>query len=135
MNLGKRNVFLYKKVSMIYKKYDVVLADLNPKKGSTQAWVRPCVIIQNNIFCAYSNTTILVPLTSNTKKIYPSEFLIHPSDVNGLSEISRFKGNNIITLDTLYIQKKLWRLEEEYYKEVLWAISISLDLDDAFIDD
>lgn len=135
MNSEKRNVFHYKKVSMAYKKYDIVLADLNPRKGSVQSGVRPCVIIQNNIFCENSPTTIVVPLTSNTKKIFPSEFLIQPSEINWLTEISRFKGNSISTLDVSFVKKKLGVLEKKYYKEVLWAISVSLDINDIFIDE
>ncbi|MFZ5342011.1 MAG: type II toxin-antitoxin system PemK/MazF family toxin [Patescibacteria group bacterium] len=44
--------------------------------------MRPCVVIQSNIFNKYSPTIIVVPLTSNSAKIFPSEFLIKASKTN-----------------------------------------------------
>ena len=42
-------------------------------KGSVQRGIRPCIIVQNNIGNAFSNTTIVVPLTSKKpKKLLPT---------------------------------------------------------------
>lgn len=120
---------------MVYKKYDIVFADLNPVKWSVQAGVCPCIVVQNNVFCNNAKTTLVVPVTSNIKKIFPSEFLISPSHINWLSQESRFLGSQISTLDTSYILKKIGTLEEKYYKELFWALTISLDLQDTFIDE
>ena len=55
---------------MEIKKFDIIMINLNPKKWHTQAWIRPCVVIQNNLFNKYSPTIIVVPLTTTKKKIF-----------------------------------------------------------------
>lgn len=116
----------------MYKKYDIISANLNPKKWHTQAWIRPCLVIQNNIFNSKSPTIIVIPLTSNIKTPFPSEFIIKSSKENWLKKDSRFLGNQIITLDKDYIMEKIWRLESLYFEEIKKAIFISLDLNDDF---
>lgn len=116
----------------MYKKYDIVFANLNPKKWHTQAGMRPCLIIQNNIFNAKAPTLIVVPLTSNIKPPFPSEFIIKSSWENGLKEDSRFLWSQIITLDKEYIIESIWTLEQKYYEEVKNALKIALDFDDDF---
>ena len=117
---------------MIIKKYDILKINLNPKKWHTQSWVRPCVVIQSNIFNEYSSTILIIPLTSVVKNIFPSEFWIHPSENNGLEKKSRFLWSQIIIIDKEYILEKIWFIEEKYHEEVKEAISISLDLNNQY---
>ena len=114
------------------KKYDIVFVNLNPKKWHTQAWIIPCVIIQNNLFNNNAPTLIVVPLTSNLKTPFPSEFIINASKQNWLKEDSRFLGSQIITIDKDFVTKKVWSLEAKYYEEIKNAIYIALDFDDDF---
>ena len=116
----------------MYQKYDIVFADLNPKKWHTQGWTRPCVVIQSNIFNPYAPTLILVPLTSNLKTPFPSEFIIEASATNWLSTDSRFLWSQIITIDKSFIVETIWSLEEKYYELVKQSIQTALDIDDAF---
>ena len=117
---------------MNVKKYDIVLVDLNPRKWHTQSWIRPCVVIQSNLFNKYSPTVLVVPLTKVKKEVFPSEFWIYPSDKNWLEYESRFLWSQIITVDKEFIIKKKWELEEKYYEEVFEAIKISLDLENIY---
>jgi mRNA interferase MazF len=94
--------------------------------------MRPCVVVQSNIFTPYSPTLILVPLTSNIKKPFPSEFIIKASSHNGLTTDSRFLWSQIITLDQTFIVKKVGSLEDTYHELVKHAIQIALDIDDEF---
>lgn len=116
----------------MFKKYDIVFANFNPKKWHTQAWLRPCIIIQNNIFNLNAPTLIVIPLTSNLKAPFPSEFIIKASKENGLTENSRFLWSQIITIDKDFIIKKIWKLEEVYYEKLRNALKIVLDFDDEF---
>ncbi|MDD3144602.1 MAG: type II toxin-antitoxin system PemK/MazF family toxin [Candidatus Gracilibacteria bacterium] len=116
----------------MFQKYDLVYVNLNPKKGHTQAGIRPCIVIQNNLFNSKSATLVVILLTSNLKKPFPSEFIIKSSKENGLKEDSRFLGTQIITIDKDFIVEKIGELEKIYYKEVKNAITITLDLDDDF---
>lgn len=117
------------------KKFDIYLVDLNPRKGHVQAGVRPYVIIQSNAFNPYSSTLMMVPLTSNQKKVFPSEFLIHPSKKNGLSEDSRYLGDQVMVLDKKFLVKKLGELEEEYYPQVHESLSIAFDIENWYLDE
>ncbi len=118
---------------MKLKKYDIVMVNLNPKKGHAQAGKRPAVIIQSNLFNPYASTVMIVPLTTQEKKIFPSEFLIQPSQVNGLSSPSRFLGSQIMTIDKVYIGKHLGTLEDLYFPHVNEALNISLDWENNYI--
>ena len=114
------------------KKYDIVFVNLNPQKWHTQAWIRPCVIIQNNIFNFKSSTLIIIPLTSNLKTPFPSEFIIKSSFENWLKEDSRFLWSQIITIDKEFVIQKIWSLEKVYYVEVKKSIQIAIDFNDDF---
>ena len=47
---------------------EVYYTDLSPAIGSEQGKSRPCVIIQNDYGNCYSGTTIIAPMTTQTKK-------------------------------------------------------------------
>ncbi len=113
-------------------KYDILKIDLNPRKWHTQAWVRPCVVIQSNIFNKYSSTILVVPLTSVKKNIFPSEFWIKKSKTNWLNKDSRFLWSQIITIDKDFIVWEFWKLEKKYYSQLSEAINISLDLSNEY---
>lgn len=115
-----------------FQKFDIVILDLNPPKGHAQAGVRPCVVVQSNLFNRFSSTIMVAPLTSNQKKIFPSEFWIQPSSKNGLENPSRFLGSQVMTLDKTYIVKKIGRLEEKYFSSIQGALAVSLDWDNQF---
>jgi len=53
--------------SKTYKKWDIILVDLNPTKGSEIAKVRPCLIVSPNDVNKYMRTIVIVPLTSTIR--------------------------------------------------------------------
>jgi len=113
-------------------KFDIIRVDLNPKKGHTQSWIRPCVVIQSNLFNKYSSTILVVPLTKVKKDIFPSEFWIKKSKLNWLTYDSRFLWSQIITIDKEFIVWKIGVLWEEYSNELKNAIIISLDIENSY---
>ena len=54
-----------------YKKWDIVLVDLDPVKGREISKVRPCLIISPNVMNLYLQTLIVAPLTTSEKN-YPT---------------------------------------------------------------
>ena len=108
-------------------KFDIYNIDLNPKKWSAQGWIRPCIIIQSNIFNQHSPTVIAIALTSKNKKIFPSEFKIKPSQTNWLKLEYRFLWSQIITVDKKFLWKKLGSLDKCYHEEIKDALTVSLD--------
>ena len=77
-----------------YKKYDVVLVDFGRDLvNGEQAGIRPAIIVQNNLGNSYSQTTIVMPVTSKIKKLnQPTHTLLANSEDNGLSEDSMVLG-------------------------------------------
>jgi len=110
------------------KKYDIVKVNLDPKKGYTQAGIRPAIVVQSNVFNKYSPTIIVVPLTTNLKEPFPSEFIIKKSKINGLKSDSRALAYQIITLDKRYILDKYGVLDEEYRFMLDEALKLVLEL-------
>ena len=54
----------------------VVVADLDPVRGSEQRGMRPVLVVSNEEFnLATTNVTVL-PLTSTARRLYPSEVLL-----------------------------------------------------------
>ena len=55
---------------MKLKYLDVILVDFGKEVvGSEQGGIRPAIVVQNNVGNKYSNTTIVMPCTSQMKKL------------------------------------------------------------------
>jgi len=54
-----------------YKKWDIVLVNLDPVKGREISKTRPCLVISPNVMNKHLDTLIVAPLTSSEKN-YPS---------------------------------------------------------------
>ena len=67
---------------MIYKKWDIVLVDLNPTKGSEISKIRPCLIVSPNSINTYMKTIVIVPFTSKPKG-YPFRILTKHNNIAG----------------------------------------------------
>ena len=51
-----------------FKKGDIYLVHLKEKYNHVQFGVRPCIIVQNDFGNTFSNTLIVVPITTKIKK-------------------------------------------------------------------
>jgi mRNA interferase MazF len=71
-------------MALIYKKWDVVLVDLNPTKGSEISKIRPCLVVSPNAVNKFMNTIVVVPFTSKPKG-YP--FRIATNHKNTVGEL------------------------------------------------
>ncbi|KXB05512.1 hypothetical protein AKJ49_00635 [candidate division MSBL1 archaeon SCGC-AAA382A03] len=113
---------------MKVRRGDIVLVDLDPVKGSEQGKTRPAVVIQNNVGNKHSPTTIVAPLTSSYRKVYPVNVEVESGE-NGLVKDSIILLNQIVTVDIeSRVLKKLGKLSPERMKKVDSAIKISLAL-------
>ncbi len=66
----------------IYKKWDIILVDLNPTKGSEISKIRPCLIVSPNSVNTYMNTIVVVPFTSKPKN-YPFRIATKHKGIDG----------------------------------------------------
>lgn len=95
--------------------------------GSEQGGNRPCVVVQNDIGNVHSGTTIVTPMTTQTKKRLPihvtissEDRLLHPSTIILLEQIR--------VVDKQRIGNYVCRLCDETMEKVDKAIEISLAL-------
>jgi len=108
---------------------EIVIANLEPIKGSEQGGIRPVLIIQNDKGNEYSTTTIVAPLTSSImNREYPTNVLIKKED-SKLKVDSTILLNQIKTIDKRRIIRKIGTLDNFTMNKVNRAIKISLDLD------
>lgn len=61
---------------MKIKRGDVFYADLRPVVGSEQGGIRPVVILQNDTGNLFSTTTIIAPMTTQSKSLLPTHVSI-----------------------------------------------------------
>ena len=99
---------------MPYKAFDVVEVDYRGNIGSEQLGIRPSVIIQNDKGNAYSQTVIVIPLTTELKKLYiPTHQIIKRNRTNGLDYTSMLLGEQIRSIDKCRILSKRGSLSQE----------------------
>ena len=72
--------------------------------------MRPVVIVQNDVGNKYSPTTVVVSLTSQTKKNIPTHVELNPED--GVRKPSTALCEQPLTVDKTRLMKKLGQLSE-----------------------
>ncbi len=88
------------------KRGDIYFADLNPTMGSEIQKIRPVLIVSNNANNKVATTITVVPITSNTKKVYPFEVLLETKN-SGLQKQSKAQCHQVRTISKLRIQGRL----------------------------
>lgn len=99
---------------MDIRRYDIVQADLGQVVGSEQGGIRPVLIIQNNTGNMFSNTTIIMPLSSKLKSLnQPTHTLIKRSVDTGLKTNSVLLGEQMRVISSQRIIKKIGTVTDE----------------------
>jgi len=108
------------------KKYDIILVDLNPVKWS-ESWIRPCIIIQNDLANNFSRTYV-VAIISSVIKDYPHTLIVNNSIQNWLNSVSRIDFLQIRTIDKERIISNVWKLDLLYRDLFNEKLKIAFDL-------
>lgn len=109
------------------QKGDIYWARLDPVVGSETAKTRPVLIVSNDINNQYGATVTVLPVTSNTAKIYPFEVSLEANE-GGLRNESKVKANQIRTIDKSRLGTKIGQLNSVKMRAVQLAILIHLDI-------
>ncbi len=110
------------------KRGDIVLAGLEPVRGSEQGGIRPVLVIQNDEGNRFSPTTIIAPITSKEfSKEYSTNVFILKQE-SRLNNDSTILLNQLRTIDKSRIIKKISYLNSFLMNKVNIALKISLDL-------
>ena len=107
---------------------DIYLADLNNHVGSEQPGIRPAIIVQNEAGNAYSPTTIVCPITSQSKPPMVTHVAVTPEDC-GILKDSIILCEQICVIDKSLVRKRLGSLTnraklEEFEKKLLISLGI-----------
>lgn len=107
---------------------EIYITDLNPFIGSEQGFLRPCLIISNDIGNRFSSTAIIAPITSRPMN---DKLPVHValSNRHFLSENSHVLLEQIRAVDKQRIKRYVGRLTDEEMKPVNAAIMLSCGIE------
>jgi mRNA interferase MazF len=114
-----------------YRRGEIWWVNLDPTVGNETAKKRPCVILQNDIGNARSNTTMVAPLLKGSKT-YPFVVNVVATAANGLDESRGIHLEQMRVVDDRRIDNKLGMLEEKYWREIEQAVGIVLGFNAIF---
>ena len=88
------------------KRGEIYYANLDPAIGSETKKSRPVLIVSNNANNKVALTLTVIPITSNTKKVYPFEVLLEVND-SGLPKQSKAQCHQIRTISKTRIKSSV----------------------------
>ena len=110
------------------KRGSIFLANIEPVKDREQGGLRTVLIIQNDTSNKHSPVTIIAAITSKIfDKEYPTNVFMRKQE-SGLDKDSTILLNQIRTIDSTRLIKKIGLLDNFTMKKVDRAIKISLSL-------
>jgi mRNA interferase MazF len=98
---------------MVVKRFDIVLVNLDPTIGSEIQKTRPCLIISPDEMNRNIRTVIIAPMTTKGRD-YPTRVACKFQGKQGQIVLDQIR-----TIDTSRLVKKLGQLKEESRAEVL----------------
>lgn len=109
------------------KRGDIYFTTLEDGIGSEQSGRRPVIIVQNDLGNLYSNTVIVVPVTSAGKKPMPTHVKLGRE--YGLFRESIALAEQIMTLDKRRLGEYVGQIDDIKMVEIDDALKASLGID------
>jgi mRNA interferase MazF len=114
-----------------YRRGEIWWVNLDPTVGKETAKKRPCVILQNDIGNARSDTTMVAPLLKGSKT-YPFVVNVKATTANGLDADRGIHLEQMRVVDCRRIDNKLGTLEDNYWNEIEKAVDLVLGFNAIF---
>jgi mRNA interferase MazF len=111
------------------KRGEIWLLDWSPSRGSEQSGFRPALVIQTdaaNKNPGYPNTIVLAVSTKG--KPVPFHVPLEPNRINGLTEASFVKCEQVLTVAKERLVRKLGAIGEEELQQIKRAVRLVLEL-------
>ena len=106
---------------MEYKRGDIVIVNLNPKKDDEVGKIRPAIIISGNEENEILDTVVLLPLSTDLiEDMYPYRIRILKRE--NLKKDSDVLVNQIRTLSKKRVDKKIGKISENEYNFIIEAL-------------
>lgn len=97
------------------KRFDIVLVDLEPVKGSEMSKVRPCVVISPDAMNdSKLNTILIAPMTSQIRLHFPTRAFVKFDEKEGQVALDQLR-----VIDRLRVVKVIGKLSAGEAKSVL----------------
>lgn len=111
---------------------DICLVDLEPVVGSEANRRRPAVVVSNDRANAVAarlsrGVVTVVPLTSNTSRVFPFQALL-PADDTGLSSDSKAQAEQTRSVDVARVGSAIGRVPGFLMAEIDDALRLHLSL-------
>ena len=111
------------------KRGEIWLLDWSPSRGSEQAGFRPALIIQTDAANSNPNYPNTIVLAVSTKgKPIPFHVPLKPNSINGLTEVSFVKCEQILTVAKERLVKKLGIIDEGELQQISRAVRLVLEV-------
>lgn len=103
---------------------EVWWVNIDPSVGGEIRKQRPAVILSNDAANTYLNRLQVVPLTSNTDRVYPSEAIVLLNGRRG-----KALADQLTTVSKQRLGEKLGELSADDLRQVERAVRVQLGLD------
>jgi mRNA interferase MazF len=100
---------------------DVFLVSLDPVVGSELGKTRPAVVLQNELANQTSPTVTVVPISSNTSRVFPFQVLLAAGE-GGLERESKVLCEQVRTLSRRRLMQQLGSLPAQRLEEIRTAL-------------
>ena len=102
---------------------DVWWVNFEPSIGGEIRKKRPAIIISNNASNKFLNRVQVIPITSNTDRLFPSEAYVTVAGKKG-----KAMADQLATVSKQRLSKRICSVSEDEMKMVAEAIKTQLDL-------
>jgi mRNA interferase MazF len=102
---------------------DVWWVNFEPSIGGEIRKKRPAIIISNNAANKFLNRVQVIPITSNTDRLFPSEAYVTVAGKKG-----KAMADQLATVSKQRLSKRIGSVSEEEMDMVVEAIKTQLDL-------
>jgi len=109
---------------MAMKRFDVYLVVLDPTLGSEIKKTRPAIVLSNNAANAYLNRVQVIPITSNTDRLYPGEAYVRLN-----TEKRKAMADQLTTVSKQRLGTKIGFLSDDDLGKVEVAVLLQLGID------
>ena len=100
-------------------KFNVYLADLNPRIGTEPGKIRPVVVVQTDLLNEVHPSTIVCPMTTNTVKDATILRIRVPKKESGLNQDSDILVDQIRAIDNRHFKKHIGKLTTHHKEKLL----------------